>query len=202
MLVTVGQVEAQLWFFPDYAVPSSSGTPSTFIAGTFGRGLNADSGELSAFGAIVGRTGEKVSFMGGIGMVDDIESEITIGGALGVDVVNGESATVSVQGGVGWMSPADGLTLIRVPIGVAIKGNASGTSPVTPWVMPRLNYSRVSFGGSSAGETDFGASGGLSYNTPGGFGVHAALDALFANNTLYTLGIGLHYLIGGGGDGS
>ena len=198
--ITAAQVEGQLWFFPDYAVPSSNGTPSTFVAGTFGRGVNEDSGELNAFGAVVGRTGERVSVMGGIGMVDDVDSEITLGGSVGVDVVNGESATISVQGGIGWMSPGD-FTLVRVPIGLAIKGNGgSGSTSVIPWIMPRLNYTRVSFGGASSSETDFGASGGVGITSQGGFGVHLALDALFANETIFTLGLGVHYVVGRSGN--
>lgn len=195
---------AQMWFFPDYAVPSAMGTPAAFVAATYGRGLNEASGKLDAVGLVAGKTGETVSFMGGVGRASaDGESETTLGGAVGFDVVRGASATISVQGGIGWFSVdvfGETLTSLRFPIGVAVKGAIQTSSAtVVPWVMPRLNVVRVSAGGVSDSATDLGASGGLTFNFSGGFGVHTALDVLLANSKMVHFGVGAHYVLGGGG---
>lgn len=202
LVVTALPASAQLWFFPDYQVPSVGPTgPATFIAGTYGRGLNEASGQADAIGGVVGRTGESVSFLGGVGLVTgDGSDELTVGGAVGVDVAQGESATVSVQGGIGWMSVdffTETLTMLRFPIGVAIKGQVeSPEAVIVPWVMPRVNISRISAGGNSETETDFGASAGVSFTFPSGFGVHTALDILLSNTNLWYFGGGVHYLLG------
>lgn len=188
----------QMWYFPDYAVPSAAGAPATFIAASYGRGLNDDSGKLDAYGAVIGRTGETVSVLGGVGLVSGFaDDEVTFGGAVGVDVVEGESATVALQGGIGWMSPGD-VTVLRFPIGIAIKGMVeTPEAQILPWAMPRVNIGRASAGGSSETTTDLGASAGVTFNFPGGFGVHTALDVLFGDGRKpFTFGIGGHYVLG------
>ena len=196
----------QMWFFPDYAIPSASGAPATWVAGTYGRGLNDDSGKTDAYGLVIGRTGDKVSFLGGVGQGrQGGEGELTLGGAVGLDVMQGESTTVSVQGGLGWFSSEIGtetLTALRFPIGVAVKGMfQTSEASIAPWIMPRVNIARLSGGGDSQTNTDLGASGGVSFTFPGGFGVHTALDFLLADEREpITFGMGAHYLIGGGGN--
>lgn len=190
---------AQMWGFPDYAVPSATAGPSTFLAGTYGRGLNDASGKLDAFGAVVGRTGALLSFMGGVGMVSGgADDEITVGGALGADVVKGESATLALQGGVGWMDSGS-TTMWRFPVGVAVKGFwESPEATIAPWVFPKVNISRVSNDFLENTETDFGTSVGVAFGFASGFGVHTALDVIFAeNNEVWTYGIGGHYILGG-----
>jgi hypothetical protein len=192
---------AQMWFFPDYAVPSAAGAPSTWIAGTYGRGLNDASGEIDGFGLVAGRSGESVSFLGGIGQGrEGGDSETTLGAAVAYDFAKGESLNVAVQGGIGWFS-SESFDAFRFPVGVAFKGSVQNqTATITPWAMPRLNITRLSFDGESETETDLGASGGVSFTFPGGFGIHTALDILFANEEEpITFGIGGHYVLGGGG---
>lgn len=204
LLATAAPAGAQMWFFPDYALPSSNGTPATWLAATYGRGLNDASGKTDSFGGAIGRTMEKLSVMGAVGQVTgDGDSELTFGGALGVDVLQRENSTVSVQGGVGYLSLdviGTDVTALRFPIGVAWKGSyQSPEALISPWIMPRLNISRLSGGGQSETETDFGASGGASFTLPNGFGVHTAVDVLLSNSEMWFFGIGLHYLLGGGG---
>lgn len=189
---------AQMWGFPDYAVPSATTGPATFLAGTYGRGLNDASGKLDAFGAVLGRTGEVLSFMGGVGMVSGgADDEITVGGAVGADVVHGESATLALQGGVGWMDSGN-TTMWRFPLGVAVKGYwESPEATIAPWVLPKLNISRVSNDFLENTETDFGTSVGVAFGFASGFGVHTALDVIFAENEVWTYGIGGHYILGG-----
>ena len=207
LLATAAPAGAQMWFFPDYALPSSMGTPSTWLAATYGRGLNDASGKTDAFGGAIGRTTEKASFMGAIGQArSDGDGELTIGGAVGFDVMQRENSVVSVQGGVGWFSTDlfnETLTALRFPIGVAWKGSfQSPEAAIAPWIMPRVNISRLSGGGDSETETDLGASGGVSFTFPNGFGVHTALDVLLSDSNLWYFGIGAHYVIGGGGGGN
>ena len=77
---------------------------------------------------------------------------------------------------------------------------------IEPWIMPRFNLSRTSFGGESITQTGFGASGGVNINLPMGLGVHVVVDfAKFGETTSgmmtalesspMTAGIGLHYKI-------
>ena len=201
LLATAGSVEAQMWFFPDYALPSSNGNPATWFAATYARGLNDATGETNSFGGAVGRTTERASFMGAIGQARASgDSELTFGGAAGFDVMQGERSILTLQGGVGFVESGS-LTLLRFPIGLAIKGTwQSDEAAITPWIMPRANISRLSSDVTSVTETDFGASTGVSFTTPGGFGVHTALDVLFGDgDQLWYFGIGGHYVLGMGG---
>ena len=211
IVVTLG-VGALAWFavpaagqlvgFPDYAVPFAA-APSTWLAASWGTGLNDDSGKANAFGAIIGRSGAKVSFLGGVGMVsDEGESDLTFGGAAGLQLLAAEAASVSVQGGIGYYSPSQDVSMLRFPVGVAVQGSIeTGEASITPWAMPKLNISRTSVAGESDTSTDFGASGGLSFNFAGGFGVHTALDIVFGDNRKPLLfGLGGHYILGGGGN--
>ncbi|HUF76379.1 MAG TPA: hypothetical protein VMM35_08875 [Longimicrobiales bacterium] len=197
-MIAAVPVEAQLFNFPNYAVPT--GAPATFIGAGYGTGLNDASGKLDAYGAAVGRTGigNRATVAASLGMIDSApDSEWTFGGLVGFDVLPaGGSAQVTLQAGVGHMSPGD-LTFLQFPIGVALKGLMEGpTANVEPWVMPRLHYSRVSANGSSASSTDFGVSGGFSVTLPSGLGVHTALDLTAVDpDNVWMLGVGLHYMI-------
>ena len=213
-MLSTAPVEGQLFNFPDYAVPSFDGGASTFVAGSYGRGLNDESGKLNAVSAIVGRTTSGLSFQGGFGYIDGVgDSEWTLGGAAGYDLLSDASpAQLTLQGGIGWMQLSDptgligDITLLRFPVGVALKGNIdSSSASVTPWVMPRLNMVRFSSDGGSTTQTDFGASAGVGITMPSGFGVHAALDLLAvsvdvgsASETQQQLrfGLGAHYMLG------
>ncbi len=196
----------QMWFFPDYAVPSANGAPSTFLAATYGRGLNESSGKTDGFGAVVGRTGTRVGVMGGAGVITgEGDRELTVGAQVGVDLLaEGAPTQLSVQGGIGYMDVdffGESLTLLRFPIGLALKARIETTSggSITPWIMPRLNIARLSGGGESDTEMDFGASGGVTFTAAGGFGVHAALDLLVPGedvDSVWFLGLGVHYAIG------
>jgi len=192
---------AQTWYFPDFALPSSTGEPSTWIAGTYGRGLNDASGEVDAFGAAIGRTAERVTVMGAFGYIAEDEEEYTAGASLSVDLNSGDGPRLSAQVGVGWIDfdfMDETVTFWRFPIGLALKGNmGSETTTVMPWVMPRVNIAHFTGAGDSETETDFGASGGVSITMENGFGFHGALDALFAEgDTIFQLGLGIHFVLG------
>lgn len=202
LLAAPSLVSAQLFGIPNYAAPSAFGTPATFLAASYGRGLNDASGKLDAYSAAVGRSGlgNRFTILGGVGMIDAAETEYTFGGAVSADLLQPASATqVSVQGGVGYLGVdalGGTLTTLNFPIGVALKYNIPGpTATVTPWVMPRANIMRMSLGGVSSTETDFGASAGFGLTLPNGFGAHSAIDLLAADENTWTVGVGIHYVM-------
>lgn len=203
----VTPVAAQLFGFPDYALPSAGDTPATWLAGGYGRGLNDDSGKSDSFAGAIGRTTGRFSYLGAAGFVTGDDDEFTLGGALGVDLIQDADTPVqlTLQGGIGWMNVdvLDGsVTFLRFPVGLALKGDAgNGSTSVTPWIMPRLDILRSSGGGfDSDTETNFGVSGGVSVTGQNGFGAHAALDYLAAGDGVNPvgLGVGVHVILGQG----
>jgi hypothetical protein len=194
--------QAQLTGIVNYAVPVGGEAPATHLVGEFGRGINEDSGKLNAFAVAAGRTGVggRGSVFVGASMLDsDPESEYSFGvvGAVGVSQPTAPTQ-ISVQAGIGYMSPADGVTLWSLPVGVALARSmpqASGAA-INYWVMPRVHMMRAAIDGfDSEMETNFGASGGVGFTSAGGFGVHAALDWLAADGASpLTLGAGVHFI--------
>lgn len=201
VLATSSSVQAQLTNFPHYAVPSAFGGPASVLSVDYGRGLNDMSGKQDAFGVAYARTGigGRIGIGVGAGMVTyDPDSKYTFGGSVAVDMLEADSDTqIGLQGGIGYISLATDVSSINVPIGVAVKGMQAGESMNFGWwFMPRLDYTRAKAFGVTGSNTDFGASGGLSVTTPSGLGVHLAVDLLAADNSIWTGGVGVHYLIG------
>ncbi len=180
----------QLGNFPVIALPAGDADGTTFIAGGWGRGLNDQSGKLNSFVFGAARAMEKVSFavLGGyvVDVLPDV-SEISFGGQIAYNVVNDpdQPVGVGIQGGIEWMSvdnTPENVTLWNFPVGVSLSGSTeAGSMAVRPWVMPRVQWTRVGDGGSGAGsstDTDFGASAGVSGTTEGGFGIGLSIDWL------------------------
>jgi hypothetical protein len=194
-------VQAQLTGIVTYALPVGGDAPATHLVGEYGRGLNEDSGKLNAFALIAGRTGigGRGSVFVGASMLDaDPDAEYSFGLAGAVGVTQPTAPTqISVQAGVGYMSPVDDVTIWSVPVGVAIgRSMPQGGGSLNYWAMPRIHMTRVAISGfDSEMETDFGASGGLGFTTASGFGVHAAIDLVAADPNIWTLGAGVHYMI-------
>lgn len=191
-----------------------AGDGATTIWGGYSRGLNDNSGKLDAIGAGVVRAMEQVSFGVSAGLVlsDDVtgfpSSEIAFAARAAYHVINDSDspANVSVQVGVGWAKPGDDpndVTLLLIPVGVAISGSTeAGGMMVNPWVMPRVQFTRVSpSGGTSSTETDFGASAGVGFTTEGGFGFGVAVDLLITDdglggsNSEILFGVGVSYTL-------
>ncbi|MDT8341175.1 MAG: hypothetical protein RQ751_06655 [Longimicrobiales bacterium] len=185
-LLAAAPAEGQLWFMPDVPVPAMTGsTPANWIGATYARNANDDAVSVDAFGAHFGRTGRVVSFMGSVGLIDDEDDEFMFGAAVGVEMVREESVAISIQGGASWFSVDRGvgqnLDFLRFPIGLAIRGWPGSTEDATsvqPWLMPRLDISRVSgfeFGDAFT-EFDLGVSGGVSFSFREAWGIFTALD--------------------------
>ena len=199
---------------PVLALAAGDADGVTSIGAGFARGLNEDSGKLNAIAVGVSRGMEKVSFGVSAGYILSdtakglASSEISVAGKVAYHVINDSDspANVSVQVGVGWAKPGDDpndVTLLLIPVGVAISGSTeAGGMMVNPWVMPRVQFTRVSpSGGTSSTETDFGASAGVGFTTEGGFGFGVAVDLLITDdglggsNSEILFGVGVSYTL-------
>lgn len=176
------------------------------IMGDYARGLNDASGKTNYFGAraIVGLPLITVSAGGGI--VQNGESEFTVGGNASLNILSAPllPVAVAIHGGVGYLD-AGGQTTLNFPIGVAIavRPPSPGVS-FEPWIAPRINIRRVSNGTSST-SSNFGVSGGINIGLPNGIGLHAAFDYVAVSSDIpgvsssdvspLIVGVGLQYKI-------
>ncbi|MGE0160301.1 MAG: hypothetical protein AB7T31_12895 [Gemmatimonadales bacterium] len=202
LIAAATPVQAQLTGIVNYAIPVGGEMPATHLVGEFGRGLNEDSGKMNAFAVAAGRTGigGRGSAFVGASMVDsDPDSEYSFGVVGAVGVTQPAAPTqISVQAGVGYMSPVEDVTIWTVPVGVALmRAMPQGSGTFDYWVMPRVHMSRVAVSGfDSEMDTNFGASGGLGFTTASGFGFHAAIDWLSVDGgSPLTGGAGVHFVI-------
>lgn len=188
----------QLFNVPVLALGAGDADGATSIGAGYSRGLNDDSGKLDAIAVGLVRAREQVSFGVSAGLVlsDDAaglpSSEITFAVDVAYHVINDSDSplTVSVQGGAGWSKPGDDpddLTFLLFPVGIAISGSTeAGGMMVRPWIMPRVQFTRVgeSGGTPSNTDTDFGGSAGVGFTTEGGFGFGVAGDILIVDDGL------------------
>ena len=148
-----------------------------------GRGLNDQSGKLDLIGAGIHRNMEMVSFgiSGGYLLQDSpADNEVALAGSVAYHLPVDGAASISIQSGIGWFNPFESILLI--PVGVAISGSSeAGSATVNPWLMPRVQFTRVG-GTASSTETDFGASGGVAVQMESGFGIGLALDLLITDD--------------------
>ncbi len=173
-------VTAQMHGLPVYGAVGSVGVT---LNGDFGRGLNDDSQKSNYFGGRIELGLPVVNLYAGAGTVkpegDGAESSIAFGGGAAVKLLKGPDAPVGVgiQAGLGYLSE-EGDTFMKVPFGVLVAFNVPSTGvAVTPWVMPRGEWQRISIEGfDSQSKIGFGASGGLSVVLPVGLDFHAAID--------------------------
>ena len=189
---------SQLWFYPDYALPTAGEDGSTWFSGGYGRGLNDASGKLDTFVGLIGHANDRSSFQLSYGYIDsEGDSESTIAGTIAVDLNPDNDLRFAFQGGAGWMSIED-ATFFRFPLGVSAKQTLGSSSLAwTPWVMPKANIAYANGGGEDSTEIDLGASAGVYLTTASGFGVHTALDALFVDGgPVYQFGLGVNYWLG------
>lgn len=188
----------QLVNFPVLALAPGGADGVTAVIAGFGRGLNDNSRKQTSFGAGIVRGMERVSFgVSGAYVASDTE-EMTLGGRIAVHVLNDSDSPVSVslQTGLGWMSFGADASLLNIPIGVAIQGNGDGN--VTPWVMPRLQMTRVSIASLSATETDIGVSAGVNVSSEGGFGFGVSVDWInVEGGSPFFMSAGFSFVLGG-----
>lgn len=214
--LTIGtsSLSAQLVNLPVYYSPNQG--PGLAINADYARGFE-DNQDVNFFGgrAVLGlgvanvMAGAGILSFGGDGVVD-VDNEMTLGGAVSLNLFQGPLVPVAVglQTGLGYTKFGEGVTAITqidVPIGVGL--SLSVPSPgvsVEPWAAPRLHYRSISPDvGDGASELGYGVSAGLNITLPGGFGGHVAADYLKIDTPVagvslneFTLGVGLHYRIG------
>jgi hypothetical protein len=181
VLAAAAPAAAQMYGNPVY-VPIGVGT-GVNIAGDYGRGLNDASGKGNYFGGRVALGLPMLYVTAGAGTYKPdgaTESEMTFGGAIGLNVLRLPMmpVKVSVQAGAGYMN-AGGDKFIGIPVSLAV-GVALPTPglSITPWVAPRLHVQIVSPASSVLEtETDFRFGGSAGINAAFGLiGVHLAVD--------------------------
>jgi hypothetical protein len=132
------------------------------------------------------------------------DADLSVGATLNYRVFGGPLVPLSVtlQGGVGYAKPDEGIlptdddvSQWHFPIGVGFALTIPNpVLAIRPWLAPRVDIVRNSVAGGSETDTNFGLSGGLEFNFLNGFGLHAAYDAVFADNaTPGVFGLGAHY---------
>jgi len=183
------------------------------LNGEFGRGVNDDSNKGNFYGGRIVLGVPMLSFWVGGGLYDtglpNADSEVTLGGGAAFNLVKAPllpvALTLQVGGGtVGCGTDCSNLNFVAGPA-LRINLPTPGIG-IEPWVMPRVQLSRLSAGNETVTQTGIGASAGLNINLPMGLGIHGTVD--FANlpeqtsgiltvleSTPFTAGIGIHYKI-------
>lgn len=136
-----------------------------------------------------------------IGKTSDDE-EISFGGSgmFTLPLPPGTPVTLGIVAGVGIMSVDVGTETqsnIFVPAGVVLSLDVpSPALDVTPWISPQFRYFRSGSVGvnPSAGNSDFGVSGGVRIGLPMGLGFHVLGDYDNASE-VFLVGAGLHFSI-------
>jgi len=107
---------------------------------------------------------------------------------------------VTLQGGIGYSKPDLGIlpgdeTELRFPIGLGLALTIPNpVLAIRPWIAPRVDVVKLSGGGLSNTETNFGLGGGVELNLLNGFGLHAAYDRVFLDGgDPSVFGLGAHY---------
>ncbi len=175
----------QLLNYPITALPAGDADGATSIGAGWGRGLNADSGKLNAFGVGITRAMETVSFS--VAGVYVNSSDIGLGGRL---AYNGLAENIGIQGGIEWKSP-DAGTQLNLPIGISFSG---GSESVSYSVMPRVQFTRTSASSATTTETDFGASAGIAFVTEGGVGLGLSGDWVSGTSSIL-VGAAVYYVL-------
>ncbi len=130
------------------------------------------------------------------------ENDVSLGATLNYRVIGGPLVPLSVtlQGGIGYSKPdltilPDDETELRFPVGLGFALTIPNPAlAIRPWIAPRVDVVKVSGGGVSETETNFGLGGGVEFNLLNGFGLHAAYDRLFLDGgDPSVFGVGAHY---------
>lgn len=197
MMAIATPATAQLFDFPVYLLPvqyeDAESDGDSWVAGTFATGINDASGKTNAIGAAFGKTMPTVSFSGGVGRLFGGIDEFTFGGNVAAPVKTTEDSAFSLQLGVGYFGAGSGSAYAIPFSGGYQKTVVSPEAAITYWGAPRIQWNVTRFGGMTSTSTNFGASGGASFNFPSGLGLHAAVDFLnTGGGDPFILGAGVH----------
>jgi hypothetical protein len=166
---------------------------------------NADAGKGKAY-AVSGRAGfgpfGATAILSSFNPEGPASSVTSVGATLNYKLFGGPLIPLSVtlQGGIGYAKPDVGFlpgkeTELRFPIGMGFALTIPNPAlAIKPWIAPRVDIVRLSNGGVSNTDTNFGLSGGLEFNLLNGFGLHAAYDRVFTDGgDPSVFGVGAHY---------
>ncbi|HEX5574852.1 MAG TPA: hypothetical protein VFX42_03170 [Gemmatimonadales bacterium] len=198
---TARSVAAQVRGIPVY----NSGIASGFaIYGDVGF-PDSSSGKGTAF-AVTGRAGfgpfGATAILSSFNPDGPASSDVSVGATLNYKLFGGPLVPLSVtlQGGIGYAKPDLGLlpgdeTELRFPVGLGFALTIPNPAlAIRPWIAPRVDIIKVSNGGVSNTETNFGLGGGVELNLLNGFGLHAAYDRVFVDGgDPSVFGLGAHY---------
>jgi len=130
------------------------------------------------------------------------DNNVSVGATLDYKVFGGPLIPLSVtlQSGIGYSKPETGIlpgeeSELRFPVGLGFALTIPNPAlAVRPWIAPRVDIVRLSGGGVSDTQTNFGLGGGVELNLLNGFGVQAAYDRLFLDGgDPSVFGFGAHY---------
>jgi opacity protein-like surface antigen len=100
---------------------------------------------------------------------------------------------ITLQAGAGRWS-VEGADYLHVPVSIGFSGTIPNPAfAIKPWIAPRIDYLRGSFGGNSSSSTNFGISGGIDLSFLNGLTVRAAYDRVNdsgAHPSIFSLGLG------------
>jgi hypothetical protein len=127
---------------------------------------------------------------------------VSVGATANYKVFGGPLIPLSVtlQGGIGYSKPDVGIlpgdeSELRFPVGLGFALTIPNPAlAIHPWIAPRVDIVRLSGGGLSDTETNFGVSAGVELNLLSGLGAHAAYDRVFLDGgDPGVFGLGAHY---------
>jgi len=130
------------------------------------------------------------------------DNNVSVGATLNYKVFGGPLIPLSVtlQSGIGYSKPETGIlpgdeSELRFPVGLGFALTIPNPAlAIRPWIAPRVDIVRLSGGGVSDTQTNFGLGGGVELNLLNGFGVQAAYDRLFLDGgDPSVFGFGAHY---------
>jgi hypothetical protein len=130
------------------------------------------------------------------------ENDVALGATANLKLFGGPLTPlgVTLQAGIGYSKPDVGLLPgdedeLRIPVGLGFALTIPNPAlAIQPWIAPRVDMVRVSGGGLSDTETNFGLGGGVELNLLNGFGLHAAYDRVFLDGgDPSVFGLGAHF---------
>jgi hypothetical protein len=215
-VLAAAPLAAQLQSVPVYA--GIGVRPGWTFGAEYGSGLNAASGRASHLGARLSGGFGRVT-LGLVGGRWDAGSSASakVGATAAVLLRGGQRSALALGllVGLGYVrsgADSNASSYLSAPLGVTLTINRLQPLglPVVPWLVPRVEFERVSFSDVIADQQGIGGSAGVSVGLYPRLGVHAAVDWLrrFARSapgitlgggSRLTAGIGVHVLLRPGG---
>ena len=130
------------------------------------------------------------------------DNDVSLGATLNYKIFGAPLTplAVTLQAGIAYAKPDVGLLPgeedeLRLPIGMGFALTIPNPMlAIQPWIAPRIDIVRLSGGGLSDTQTNFGLGGGVELNLLNGFGVHAAYDRVFLDGgDPSVFGVGAHF---------